>query len=154
MRQLIENTRLAGWTPLHHATLLAPPTLISHLLTHGSSPFTLTHRNLTALDIVTAYSVIPGREDVALVLEEAMRSEGWQSSRVVQRRQILDRRAQQDGKLRSIREEIGKMLDLSDQWWGNDGQGRSSAETSEDEQDDADENVYVRPNILKVKSKS
>jgi hypothetical protein len=46
-------------------------------MTHGCSPFDVTKRNLTPLDIVTAHSLLPGREIVALILEESMRGEGW-----------------------------------------------------------------------------
>jgi len=81
---------IAGWTPLHHAALLSPPTLISYLMTHGCSPFALTKRNLTPLDLVTAHSTVPGREDVAFLLEEAMKSEGWEGSRMNRRRRLVE----------------------------------------------------------------
>ncbi|KAG5722125.1 hypothetical protein E4T56_gene3764, partial [Termitomyces sp. T112] len=71
-----------GWTPLHHAALLSPPTLVSHLMTHGCSPCAVTRRGLTPLDVVTAHSTLPGRGDVALLLEESMRSEGWIGGRM------------------------------------------------------------------------
>ena len=64
---------------------------MSHLLTHGCSPFTQTRRHLTALDIVTAHSILPGREDVRLLLEEAMREQGWTGGRMEERRKVLSR---------------------------------------------------------------
>ncbi|KAH9947151.1 DIL domain-containing protein [Amylocystis lapponica] len=91
----------AGWTPLHYASLLAPPTLISHLLTHGSLPLLLTRRKLTALDIVTAHSTVPGREDVALLLEEAMREEASSA---------LEQRIRRLGKRKSVQDDIEKVL--------------------------------------------
>ncbi|TDL28514.1 hypothetical protein BD410DRAFT_893510 [Rickenella mellea] len=135
----------AGWTPLHYSALLAPPTLISHLLNHGCSPLTVTKRGLTALDVVTAYSVIPGREDVALFLEEAMRGEGWQGTRVAARRRSLDQRRQQNDKQRHVRQRISQMLDLDDEWWKG-GETASSSSTSEDELEDENDELYTPPN--------
>ncbi|KAH8120285.1 DIL domain-containing protein [Phellopilus nigrolimitatus] len=137
----------AGWTPLHHAALLAPPTLISHLLTHGCSPLSVTLKNMTALDIVTAYSVIPGREDVALFLEEAMRGDGWQSSRMAIQRRCFSQKLKQNGKRQTEREAIKKILDLNSQWWRSNELFPSACETSDDEADDEDENekIYTPP---------
>lgn len=132
----------AGWTPLHHAALLAPPTLISHLLTHGSSPLCQTERKMTALDLITAYSVIPGREDVALFLEEAMRGEGWQSSKMAnQRRDVLEKSKQED-KQRSEREAVNRILNLNGEWWES--PDDSSSENIPAEGEIEDEGVYVR----------
>ena len=85
----LSTSTSAGWTPLHYASLLSPPTLVSYLLTHGSAPLTVTRRQLTALDIVTAHSTVPGREDVALLLEEAMREAGWKGGRMEEQRRVL-----------------------------------------------------------------
>ncbi|THH09469.1 hypothetical protein EW145_g1987 [Phellinidium pouzarii] len=137
----------AGWTPLHHAALLSPPTLISHLLTHGCSPLSMTLRYMTALDLVTAYSVIPGREDVAMFLEEAMRGEGWQSSRMTIQRRCFSQKLKHDGKRQAERDAITKILDLNGQWWRNGGQSEPSFEVSEEEDDEGDEDakIYTPP---------
>lgn len=112
--------REAGWTPLHHAALLSPPTLVSYLMTHGCSPFAVTRRSLTPLDIVTAHSTLPGRDDIALLLEEAMRSEGWTGGRMEQKRRRLERHLKNKERKEVMREDIGKaeylqraFLDLS-----------------------------------------
>ncbi|OBZ79434.1 Dilute domain-containing protein C25B8.08 [Grifola frondosa] len=110
----------AGWTALHYASLLSPPTLVSHLLTHGSSPFSLTRRKLTALDIVTAHSTVPGREDVALLLEEAMREAGWTGGRMEEQRRSLEKRMRRIGKKRSVQQDIEKALNINHKWWGDD----------------------------------
>ncbi|KAJ6509454.1 DIL domain-containing protein [Mycena vitilis] len=132
-----------GWTPLHHAALLAPPTLISHLITHGCSPFAVTRRNLTPLDIVTAHSVLPGREDVALLLEEAMRGEGWTGGKMEERRRLLDARRKRREKQRAVRDTIGRTLGVNAKWWGSDSEFSSSDSESGDEE--VDEDVYTPP---------
>src|SRR6266576_2549545 len=106
----------AGWTPLHHAALLAPPTLVSFLMTHGCSTFSVTRRKLTPLDIVTAHSIIPGRDDVALLLEEAMRGEGWTGGRVEQKRRLEDARIKRRRRRKAIRENICQVLDVDRRW--------------------------------------
>ncbi|KAH9974958.1 hypothetical protein BGW80DRAFT_1457911 [Lactifluus volemus] len=82
----------AGWTALHHAALMSPPTLVSFLLTHGCSPFSQTRLGLTPLDIVTAHSTMPGRQDVSILLGEAMRGEGWTGGRMEEQRRQEERR--------------------------------------------------------------
>lgn len=108
-----------GWTALHHAALFSPPTLVSYLLTHGCSPLTQTRRNLTALDIVTGYSRIPGREDVALLLEEAMREEGWQGGgRRERQRKVVEENERRRTRRHELMSGVGRVLGLSDRWWG------------------------------------
>ncbi|KAI0673406.1 DIL domain-containing protein [Trametes maxima] len=109
----------AGWTALHYASLLSPPTLVSYLLTHGSSPLALTRRNLTPLDIVTAHSTVPGREDVAFLLEEAMREVGWKGGRMEEQRRSLEKRMRRIGRRRHVQEEIEKTLGIHSRWWGD-----------------------------------
>jgi hypothetical protein len=134
----------AGWTPLHYAGFFSPPTLVSYLMTHGCSPFALTERKLTALDIVTAHSTLPGKEDVALLLEEAMRGQGWTGGRMEQKRRLFDQRMKKKGKLKTIREGIGKTLGVSSDWWGKDSESSESDSDGDDEDDtDLDERVYV-----------
>ena len=62
---------IAGWTPLHLAALISAPPLISFLLTRGASPYALTTRGLTPLDLV---SDMTDTEDVALFLQHATSS--------------------------------------------------------------------------------
>ncbi|KIM75400.1 hypothetical protein PILCRDRAFT_827312 [Piloderma croceum F 1598] len=135
----------AGWTPLHHAALLSPPTLISHLMTHGCSPFAVTRRNLTALDIVTAHTVMPGREDVALLLEEAMRGDGWTGGRMEQKRKLLDERIKQRDKRKSVRDIVAKTLSVDQRWWGDDDSDSSSVDSDYEEEEDNPETVYTPP---------
>ena len=138
----------AGWTPLHYAAIFSPPTLVSYLMTHGCSPFSLTARNLTALDIVTAHSTLPGKEDVALLLEEAMRGQGWTGGRMEQKRRLFDQRMKKKGKRKTIREDIRKTLGVSSDWWGKDSESSNSDSDDDDEDEggddpDMDERVYV-----------
>ena len=95
-------------------------------------------------DIVTAYSVIPGREDVALFLEEAMRGEGWEDSRMSLKRQNVNERLKESSRRQSERSTIQRVLDLDQQWWGQDKDGISSEEPSKDERDIDDVQFYVR----------
>ncbi|KAJ7630857.1 DIL domain-containing protein [Roridomyces roridus] len=133
----------AGWTPLHHAALLGPPTLISHLMTHGCSPFAVTRRNLTPLDIVTAHSIMPGRDDVALLLEEAMRGEGWTGGKMEQKRRLFDERRRRREKRRRIRDSIGEILAVNPKWW--DEHDYSSSDSESGDEDDVDEAIYTPP---------
>ena len=99
---------------------------------------------MTALDIVTAYAVIPGREDVALFLEEAMKGEGWQGSKMTVQRHHLDEKVKRDGKRRSERQAISKILDLNDDWWQTkDLFDSSGAMEDESDTDDEDQSIYV-----------
>lgn len=135
----------AGWTPLHYAAILSPPTLVSYLMTHGCSPFAVTERKLTPLDIVTAHSMLPGKEDVALLLEEAMRGEGWTGGRMEERRKVLEQRSRKQGQKKEIRESVGKILGVNPDWWGKDSE-LSDEESDSDEEEEADDGVYVSIN--------
>jgi Ankyrin repeats (many copies) len=121
----------AGWTALHHAALMSPPTLVSFLLTHGCSPFSETRLGLTPLDIVTAHTTMPGRQDVALLLEEAMRSEGWTGGRMEEQRRQEERRMAQKRRQERVCEDVGKVLSIEQQWWG-DGEWQAIAETEDE----------------------
>ena len=137
IRARLRNGLLAaGWTPLHYASLLSPPTLVSYLLTNGSSPLSVTRRGLTALDIVTAHSTVPGREDVALLLEEAMREAGWQGGRMEEQRRILEKRMRRLGKQRHVQEDIERILGINHRWWGDE-DALYSLDTGEDSDDEA-----------------
>jgi hypothetical protein len=127
------NILAAGWTALHHAALMAPPTLISFLLTHGCSPFSKTKRGLTPLDIVTAHSTVPGRQDVALLLGEAMRGEGWTGGRMEEQRRQLERRTVRKRQRDRVREDVGKVLPIAPQWWCDEEWQSIVSESDEDD---------------------
>lgn len=137
------RARLAGWTPLHYAALLSPPTLVSFLVTHGSDPLALTRRRLTPLDIVTAHSTVPGREDVAFLLEEAMREGGWKGGRMEDQRRSLEKRMRRLGKRRHVQEEIEKSLGISPKWWGDEDTFFSLESDEEGDEDALAESVLV-----------
>lgn len=132
--------RSAGWTPLHYAAVLSPPTLVSHFLKSGCSPFVRTRRNLISLDLVTGHSLIPGRETIALLLEEAMRTEGWTGGRMEERRRTLEDGATRLKKRNAVREGVNQVLSLDPAWWGESESGVDSDDADEDEVDEA---VYV-----------
>ncbi|KAG9222721.1 hypothetical protein CCMSSC00406_0004635 [Pleurotus cornucopiae] len=136
----------AGWTPLHHAALLSPPTLISYLMTHGCSPFDRTRRGLMPLDIVTAHSMLPGRDDVALLLEEAMRSEGWTGGKMEQHRRQVERRIRKKQQRQHIQDDVAHVLDLPPKWWGPSADSSSTDSDSSDEEDDINNSgIYTPP---------
>lgn len=97
---------------------------------------------MTALDIVTAYSVIPGREDVALFLGEAMRGEGWQDNKLSLKRQTMNDKLKHFERRQAERLAIQRILDLNGQWWGQNDDD-SPEEPSENEKDIEDVEFYV-----------
>ncbi|KAF4572997.1 Dilute domain-containing protein [Pleurotus pulmonarius] len=135
----------AGWTPLHHAALLSPPTLISYLMTHGCSPFDRTRRGLMPLDIVTAHSMLPGRDDVALLLEEAMRSEGWTGGKMEQHRRQVERRIRKKQQRQHIQDDVAHVLDLPPKWWGPSGDSSTESDSSDEEDDINNSGIYTPP---------
>jgi hypothetical protein len=110
-------------------------------MTHGCSAFSVTRRNLTPLDIVTAHSILPGRDDIALLLEEAMRGDGWTGGRMEHRRRSFDERMKRRGKRRNIRDDVGKVLGVNPKWWGPDSD--SSTDSESEDEDEEDDCVYV-----------
>jgi hypothetical protein len=108
----------AGWTAFHYAALFAPPTLVTYLFTHGADILARTRRNLTALDIIRAHTPIPGREDIALLLEEAMREKGWQGTSLDAKRRALADRSKRSEKRLQLCQQIAKILGMPDKWWG------------------------------------
>ncbi|EIN14146.1 hypothetical protein PUNSTDRAFT_95756 [Punctularia strigosozonata HHB-11173 SS5] len=134
-----------GWTPMHHAALLSPPTLISYLLTHGCSPFSVTRRKLTPLDIITAHTVVPGREDVALLLEEAMREEGWTGGRMEERRRVFEDQAKRRSRKRQLRDSVQKILGFDRRWWGDDDDDAISWASEHEDEGLLDDRVYTPP---------
>jgi hypothetical protein len=132
--------RSAGWTPLHYAAVLSPPTLVSHFLKSGCSPFIRTRRNLTALDLVTGHSPIPGRETVALLLGEAMRTEGWTGGRMEERRRAIEEHTARSKMHNTVREGINQTLGFNPAWWG---ESESDFDSDDDDEGEIDEEVYV-----------
>jgi hypothetical protein len=113
-------------------------------MTHGCSPFEVTHRKLTPLDIVTAHSVLPDREDVALLLEEAMRGEGWSGGPIEQRRRLHERREKRRGKRKAIRDDVSKVLGVHANWWEpEEGDVESEEENDETHESPSDHTIYV-----------
>ncbi|EIW86798.1 hypothetical protein CONPUDRAFT_161452 [Coniophora puteana RWD-64-598 SS2] len=133
----------AGWTPLHHAALYSPPTLISHLMTHGCSPLAVTRRKLTALDIITAHTILPGRNDVALLLEESMRTEGWTGGRVEEKRRALDERLRRKGKRKAVQDRVTQILSLPPRWWDAENFDNDDDSSGSDIEDEVSEQVYT-----------
>lgn len=102
---------------------------------------------MTALDLVTAYAVIPGREDVALFLEEAMRGEGWQNSKMVSHRKLQTERLHRDEKRQAQRVAVMDILGLSEHWWRqNEAYLPSDASSPESEDEGDDTKIFVRHN--------
>lgn len=95
------------------------------------------------LDIVTAHTLLPGREDVAILLEEAMRSQGWTGSRMEQRRRALDERLKQSSRRKRIRESLAKIIEVPTPWWGDDESDLSSSESDSEADDESNEEIYV-----------
>ena len=130
--------------------MIAPPTLVSYLLTHGCSPFAVTRRKLTALDIVTASTTLPGREDVALLLEEHMRAQGWTGGRMEERRKLTELRQHRMGKRRDLQEGVEKALNIDPRWWGEAEPDYVASEISDDEDEDFNADKEVLVNIIIV----
>lgn len=134
--EILKFVHIAGWTPLHHASLLSPPTLISFLVMQGASTLQRTNRNLTPVDVIRGYSTIPGREDIVSLLEESMREEGWKGGRLELNRQEEERITKRNKTRKDIREYVTRVLDLPDGWWGNDAGVTSDESDSSDDEDD------------------
>lgn len=137
------NVVVAGWTPLHYAAIFAPPTLISYLMTHGCSLFSTTERNLTPLDIVTAHSILPGKEDVVLLLEESMRSQGWTGGIIEEKRRRLELLSKRKSRRKQLREDISRILDIDPSWWKRGTDLAEDTDEDSDVEDEADDSVFV-----------
>ena len=75
---------------------------------------------------------MPGRQDVALLLGEAMRGEGWTGGRMEEQRRELERRAERKRRRERVRENVGKVLPIAPQWWGDDEWQTTVSESDED----------------------
>ncbi len=78
---------------------------------------------------------MPGRQDVALLLGEAMRGEGWTGGRMEEQRRQVERRTARQLRRERIREDIGKVISISRQWWGDDEWQAIASESDEGETD-------------------
>ncbi len=85
---------------------------------------------------------MPGRQDVALLLGEAMRGEGWTGGRMEEQRRQIERRAARKRRRQRVREDIGKVLSIAPQWWGDDEWQVIASESDEDESE-GEETVVV-----------
>jgi hypothetical protein len=85
---------------------------------------------------------MPGREDVALLLEEAMRGDGWTGGKMEQKRKVLEERIKQKSKQKSVRDHVAKTWSVDQRWWGADDSDSSSID-SDLEEEESPENVYV-----------
>lgn len=90
---------------------------------HGASPLAVSRRSLTPLDIITAYQPLPNRQDVTLLLEEAMREKGWKGSPFSLRRQQREKKraakAAETTKRVAEWDQIGRVLGMGESWWGD-----------------------------------
>jgi hypothetical protein len=83
---------------------------------------------------------MPGRQDVALLLGEAMRSEGWTGGRMEEQRQQEERRKARKHRQERVREDVGKVLSIAPQWWG-DGEWQAIAE--DEDESEGEESLLV-----------
>ena len=85
---------------------------------------------------------MPGRQDVALLLGEAMRGEGWTGGRMEEQRRQLERKAARMRRREHVREDVGKVLPIAPQWWGDD-EWQAIASGSDEDESDGEETVLV-----------
>lgn len=88
---------------------------------HSASPLATSQKHLTPLDVITGYQPVPNRQDVALLLAEAMREQGWQGTPLEIRRQARNRRrlAKTAEKVKRVGEwdRMGRVLGMGESWW-------------------------------------
>ena len=85
---------------------------------------------------------MPGRQDVALLLGEAMRGEGWTGGRMEEQRRQLERSAARQRRRERVREDVGKVLSIAPQWWGDD-EWQTIASESDEDDSEGEETVLV-----------
>lgn len=83
---------------------------------------------------------------MALLLEEAMRTEGWAGGRMEERRRTLEERAARLKKRNAVREGVNQTLCLDPAWWGENDSDADSDGVNEGESDEA---VYVSSGLLR-----
>ena len=69
---------------------------------------------MTAPDLVTGHSLIPGMETVSHLLEKAMRSKGWADRRMEERRKALEERTAR----LQVNKGLNRSLCIDPAWWG------------------------------------
>ncbi len=62
-----------------------------------------------------------------------MRGEGWTGGRMEEQRRQIERRAARKRRRQRVREDIGKVLSIAPQWWGDDEWQVIASESDEDE---------------------
>lgn len=85
---------------------------------------------------------MPGRQDVALLLGEAMRGEGWTGGKMEEQRRQLERTAAWKRRRERAREEVGKVVSIAPQWWGDD-EWLAIAPESDEGESEGEETVLV-----------
>lgn len=113
-------------------------------MTHGCSTFDRTKRGLTPLDIITAHTLLPGRQDVAMLIEAAMHGDGWTGGRMEDKRRELEIRLKRRGKRKAIRDDVGRILAVPPRWWSTNVEEDFSTDSDDENEPDIDETIYVR----------
>lgn len=62
-----------------------------------------------------------------------MRGEGWTGGRMEEQRRQSERRIARKRRREGIREDVGKVLSVAPQWWGDDDWQSITSESDEDE---------------------
>lgn len=89
------------------------------------------------MDVISAYDDIPGREDVAIMLNATMRAHGWKGNeKKEEERRKTDLRNMRMQRQSKIRDKVTKVLALDGPWWGDGNLSDSSLEASDLEEDD------------------
>ncbi|KAG6841911.1 hypothetical protein C0991_005091 [Blastosporella zonata] len=87
-----------------------------------------------------AHSILPGRDDVALLLEESMRGEGWIGGRMEEKRRISEQREKRKARRKNIQNNISQILSVDRSWWG---ETDSDSESDDEADDEDDERIYT-----------
>ncbi|KAG8833767.1 hypothetical protein FRC17_010140 [Serendipita sp. 399] len=156
---------MSGWTPLHHAALFAPTSLISHLISRNASTLALSRRKLTPLDVITAYENVPGREDAIIMLREAMRNaltyeekekllqQGWRGDerREIERRR-QERKEKRQHRRKRLNEDVTAVLEeelgQSSWCWGDSDSSTDDDIFEPNDLDDEDDEGYDSDTLL------
>ena len=73
---------------------------------------------MTAPDLVTGHSLIPGMETVSHLLEKAMRSKGWADRRMEERWKALEERTARLQGRNAVNKDLNRSLCIDPAWWG------------------------------------
>lgn len=80
-----------------------------------------------------------------------MRGEGWTGGRMEEQRRQSERRIARKRRREGIREDVGKVLSVAPQWWGDDEWQSITSESDEDESEGeeallvSDYHVHITP---------